>query len=88
MLTARTIVVNKRVNAYDVYIGRGGKWGNPFIIGVDGDRAEVIRKHAEWIMKQPTLLADIGELKGKRLGCFCKPLACHGDMLVQLAEKE
>jgi hypothetical protein len=28
--------------------------------------------------------ADLHELKDKRLGCYCKPLACHGDVYVEL----
>ena len=81
-----TTVVDGREEKYDVYIGRPSKWGNPFVIGRDGTREEVIQKHKEWIMKQPDLLAALPELKGKRLGCFCKPLACHGDTLATLAD--
>lgn len=81
---------------YDVYIGRGpdpktgevGKWGNPFILGKDGTRREVIQKYKEWILKQPELLNSIGELQGKRLGCWCGHKLCHGDVLVELADKE
>ena len=83
-----TTVVNiKRNPEYDVFIGRPSKWGNPFKIGPDGDRKEVIRKYRAWIMKNPRLLASLGELRGKRLGCFCKPLACHGDVLAALADR-
>lgn len=78
-----TIVVNKYRNNYDVYIGRGSKWGNPFVIGQDGDRNTVIEKYREWILTQPQI-NDLEELRGKRLGCFCKPNRCHGDILVEL----
>ena len=78
-----TTVVNKYRNSYDVYIGRGSKWGNPFVIGQDGSRDEVIEKYREWIITQPQI-NDIEELRGKRLGCFCKPSRCHGDILVEL----
>jgi len=71
---------------YDLFIGRGGQWGNPFIVGVDGTRSEVIEKYRQWIKTQPQLLAQLHILRGKRLGCFCKPLACHGDVLVELCE--
>lgn len=67
------------------YIGRGGKWGNPFVIGKDGDRAAVIAKHEAWLRDQHGLLRAIGELRGKDLVCFCAPRACHGDLLVRLA---
>ena len=81
----KTTVVNKFHKVpYDVYIGRGSKWGNPFIIGKHGNREEVIKKYQEWIMTQPQLLADLHELKGKTLCCFCKPQSCHGDILAKL----
>jgi hypothetical protein len=80
-------VVNLRSEKYDVYIGRGGKWGNPFIIGKDGSREDVIRKYLEWVVNQPALLVALPELKGKVLGCYCKPAACHGDVLVKLVER-
>ncbi|MFC1766370.1 DUF4326 domain-containing protein, partial [Planctomycetota bacterium] len=47
---------------------------------------QVIRKYKDWILKKEYLLKCLGELKGKVLGCFCKPLACHGDVLVELVE--
>lgn len=83
-----TTVVNMRDDFYDVSITRPGQWGNPFIIGVDGTHLEVIVKYREWIMTQPQLLAQLPMLKGKRLGCLCKPLPCHGDVLKELAEGE
>lgn len=78
--------VNIYKQDYDVYIGRPGTWGNPFVIGKDGTREEVIAKYEAWFMKS-VMLSRIGELKGKRLGCFCKPLACHGDVLAKLANQ-
>jgi len=79
-----TRVVNVRDEAYDVYIGRPSKWGNPFRIGPDGDRTEVILKYQDWILGNDKLLASLPELAGKALGCWCKPQACHGDVLVGL----
>ncbi len=76
-------VVNLRKEKYDVYIGRGSKWGNPFIMGKDGNREEVIEKYKKYITKS-YLLNDLEELRGKILGCFCKPKACHGDILIEL----
>jgi len=81
----KTTVVHKR-NRHDVYIGRPSKWGNPFAIGRDGDRDEVIAKYRLWIVRQPALLAALPELRGLRLGCFCAPLACHGHVLAELAD--
>jgi hypothetical protein len=83
----RTKVVNLRKEHCDVDITRRGPWGNPFYIGRDGTRAEVIEKYRQWIIGRPELMAQLGELKGKRLGCVCKPAACHGDVLVMLLEE-
>lgn len=82
------LVVHCKRDRFDVYIGRPSKWGNPFLIGKDGDRDEVIRKYREWILSQPALLRDLRELRGKVLGCWCRPKACHGDVLVELLEAD
>ena len=87
-----TVVVNKRghkATKNDVYIGRPSIWGNPFRIGPDGDRSAVIRKYSEWIAQpeQTHLRRDLPLLKGKTLVCFCKPAACHGDVLASLADR-
>jgi len=74
----------------NVYIGRGmySIWGNPFIIGVDGDRDEVIGKYEAWIVDQPDIIAQAKlHLKGKDLVCFCAPLRCHGDVLLRIANE-
>lgn len=80
-------VLNKRFEADvpAVYIGRGSRYGNPFRIGVDGDRAEVVRKHAAWLRGQHGQLKTLDDLRGRHLMCFCAPLACHGDLLLKLA---
>ena len=81
-------VLNKRVNgvpAGAVYIGRGRKWGNPFRIGPDGDRAAVIAMYEHWLRDQHHLLRALDELRGRDLVCFCAPLTCHGDLLRRLA---
>ena len=77
-------VVNCKRELFDVYIGRGSKWGNPFKIGRDGTRKEVIEKYKDYITGNAKLLADLPELEGKRLGCYCAPLPCHGDILMEL----
>jgi hypothetical protein len=46
----------------------------------------VIRKYAVYINNRPDLFSRLPELKGKILGCYCKPLPCHGDILVSLIE--
>lgn len=71
-----------------VYIGRPSKWGNPFIIGRDGTRSEVIRRYDAWISSQPNLVEDVKrELKGKDLVCFCSPKPCHGDVFMRIANE-
>lgn len=67
-----------------VYIGRPTKWGNPFKAGVDGPRSVVIQKYRDYLFTSG-LINDIHELQGCDLVCFCKPLACHGDVLLDLA---
>jgi hypothetical protein len=84
---ASSRVVNLRQEKFDVRIDRTTKWGNPFIIGKDGDRDEVIAKYREWVVEQPALMESLGELDDKSLGCFCKPEACHGDVLADLVNR-
>lgn len=83
-----TCAVHLRQHAFDVQITRPSKWGNPFRIGPDGTRAEVLEKYAAWIRTQPELVrAAKLELRGKRLGCVCVPKACHGHILAAIAEQ-
>jgi Domain of unknown function (DUF4326) len=71
---------------YGVRIDRKTKWGNPFVIGEDGDRSEVIAKYAAWLESKPELVAAAKrELAGKDLLCWCAPLPCHGDVLLRVA---
>ena len=77
------VVVNKRTDDFDVDITRKGKWGNPFRIGPDGSRSEVLGKYAGWLPEQDALLKSLPELSGKLLGCVCVPLACHGNVLLR-----
>ena len=76
-------VVHCKKEPYDVYIGRPSKWGNPFTIGKDGTREEVIQKYSEWAKTQDL---PLHEIRGKALGCWCAPNACHGDVLIKLVE--
>lgn len=85
---ALTTVANKDADqAFDVYIGRGSPLGNPFPIehGTDADRAHVIERYRQYfydeIITNPEKLQYLRSLKGLRLGCHCKPLACHGDII-------
>jgi hypothetical protein len=69
---------------YDVYIGKSSKWANPF---TKGTRRELVEQYRAWVVQQPDLMAALPELKGKTLGCWCKPKPCHGDVLAELAER-
>ena len=81
-------VLNKRNDAIPkgaVYVGRPSKWGNPFKIGRDGTREEVIAKYREWLLDNEPLMEDLAELKGRDLYCYCSPLPCHADVLLEVA---
>lgn len=85
-------VLNKHVHGVPkdaVYIGRGSYWGNPFHIGQDGTRDEVIEKYIKWFLEDPSRIkrAKI-ELRDKNLVCYCSPSRCHGDFLLELANME
>ena len=92
-----TRVVHCQRDSYDVYIGRPSEWGNPFTHIRDREtkaehlvrnREEAISKYREWILQQPHLLAKLETLRGKKLGCWCKPKSCHGDVLIQLLNSD
>jgi hypothetical protein len=86
----KTRVVHCKKEPYDVLIDRTTKWGNPFRIGKDGNRKEVLKKYRTWLfLWQSNLIQDARrELKGKVLGCWCKPNACHGDILVEICDRD
>lgn len=82
----------------DVYIGRamhmGGwhlpqsDWANPFTVKECGSNEEACRRYEEWIRNERQDLMDrLHELEGKTLGCWCKPAACHGDVLLKLLDE-
>lgn len=88
-----TFVSNKdKGEHFDTYIGRGTLWGNPYTIGKDGDREEVIRKFAydfnrSFLRGGEDFNKKLGTLRGHTLGCHCKPYACHGDVLAEYLNK-
>lgn len=77
------------------YIGRPSPLGNPFIIGRDGTRDEVIAKYRSWLWYKTSIdckardelnrLTDLYEENGNKLDlvCWCAPKACHGDVIAQ-----
>lgn len=93
----QTRVVHVKEAPFDTYIGRtcdrfsASPWANPFKIGPDGSREEVIERYHQHIMESPELLQRIPELRGRTLGCWCKSAdaphtLCHGDVLAALAD--
>lgn len=90
-----TVIHVSEMKPGDIYIGRYNRHfnlpqhqlANPFKIGSDGTREEVIKKYEDYLLDHPELMFRyIPELKGHRLACWCHPLACHGDLLAEWAE--
>lgn len=88
-------VVHCKKEPYNVYIGRPSKWGNPYSYKEGtaarfkvNTRDEAIDAYYYYITEGDGkhLLEDLHELKGKVLGCWCKPKRCHGDILVELVK--
>lgn len=82
----KTTVVHCKRDPYDVYIGRPSKWGNPFQLTRESNRHRVVAQYRAWVTKQPELMRALNELQGKRLGCYCAPRLCHGNVLAELAD--
>lgn len=83
------MIVHCKREKYDVYIGRPGILGNPFTIGKDGTRDEVIEKFEAYarhrIARDEEFKAAIKMCHGQTLGCWCAPQRCHGDVIEKLA---
>lgn len=86
------LVVHCRKDVYDVYVGRPSIYGNPFSHEEGtlaqyrvATRDDAIYQFALWLPNQPELMALLPQLKGKRLGCWCAPKKCHGDVIAILA---
>lgn len=87
-----TKVVNVQKEPCDVYIGRPSRWGNPYPISQNVSREDVIAKFREYLLGQikenPALIDEIVKtMKGRRLGCFCSPLSCHGDVYKEICDE-
>lgn len=86
----KTLIVNRMREPHEVYIGRGTIWGNPYSVEEFG-RVKCIQLYREYIQHaidtQPeNILPELQKLKGKVLGCWCKPKMCHGDVLIEFIE--
>lgn len=97
----QTRVVNVRADEFDIYIGRAvnrakdprcrraSVWANPFKPGEEGRQACVdhYREYiTERLASEPALRTELEGLRGKRLGCWCAPEPCHGEVLAELAD--
>jgi len=91
----KTEVVNIHRTHCEVYIGRAGKgqsgyFGNPFQLGSEEVRGATIARYREYFLERidtdPEFKRRVLSLRGKRLGCFCHPLPCHGDVIVEWLE--
>ena len=79
-----------------VYVGRASPrrglvesaFANPYKIGQDGTRAEVIQKYLSWLLGRQELLLRLPDLRGRRLACWCSPEPCHADVLVELVDAD
>jgi hypothetical protein len=95
--TMQTVVVNIYKEDFDVYIGRAGRgqdgyFGNPFRIGHGISREDAVKRFqryfADRIERDSEFKQRVLALHGKRLGCFCKPKACHGDVIADWLNKK
>ena len=85
-------VVNRHKNkSYDVYAGRPSVLGNPFQIGRDGTRNEVVAMYEDWGWKRMQVDAEFREAilncEGKRVACWCAPANCHVNAIARLIER-
>lgn len=87
----KKFVVHCMKDKYDVYIGRWNPkvneqsiWHNPF---KDGTREEKLKQFGEYLLANDELLSKLHTLRGKKLGCWCSPLDCHGDIIAKLANQ-
>jgi hypothetical protein len=85
-------VVHVREKLCTHYIGRGAapsgkhaQLGNPFVLRIESARTKVIEEYEEWVRRQPEVMKRIAELpEDAVLGCWCKPRACHGDVIIKI----
>ena len=80
-------VVHCKKEKYTVYIGRPSKLGNPFTIGKDGTREQVVIKYKHYAVNNPHILRNISQLKEDDiLACWCAPEDCHGNAIMEIWE--
>ena len=59
---------------------------SPLRPGRDGTRREIVARYRDYLLARPDLLALLPGLRGRRIGCWCAPLACHADVIAELAD--
>jgi hypothetical protein len=95
-MSTTTVVNLKNGKSGVLKIARPTKWGNPYC--VEGMKSkypciylptleEVLIEYEKYIRSRPDLIAALPELRGKRLGCWCAPEPCHGDVLIRLLDE-
>lgn len=96
-MVTKTRIVNIHKEPYDIYIGRAGKgqdgyFGNPFPLKPGEEKGSTLIKYKEYFLNRintdPEFKSKILALKDKTLGCFCKPHACHGDIIIKYLNNE
>lgn len=80
----KTRVVNVKTDEYDVYVGRGSDYGNPFAMEKEVQRDETIEKFRNYAFENTNLRHSFHKLENKLLGCHCSPKNCHGDVIVEI----
>lgn len=75
-----------------IYVGRPTKFGNRHVIGYCKhcrrihNRADAIQEFRNDLNNDPKLRAAVErELVGQDLVCWCAPLPCHADVLLEVA---
>ena len=84
----RVLNRSKDAEPFDsIYVGRPSKWSNPFVIGRDGTRAQVIELYRISDRVRGREAEIRRELRGRDLVCWCSPLPCHADILLIIANE-
>lgn len=84
------VLVNRHKGEFDIYIGRGSKWGNPFPVdkAKGHTRQYVVEMYRQYLYDGLESgifeIEDFLELSGLRIGCSCAPLVCHGDVIIEV----
>lgn len=87
-----TTVVNIKNSSYDQYIGRAGHgqdgyFGNPYRLNAEMNPGDTLNRYRKYfydrLKNDPEFKDKVLNLKGKVLGCFCKPNECHGYIIAE-----